>query len=215
MIEFDESKGKIESEVKNILSMLSHVSPRIVKPASLDCRDLWAEVEHEPRYDCFPVQSREELDIKVRTYNGYMLKCPWGTDRDYFRAIFSPVVPNESFLIHGTGQRRKVLFGNLLGDLRAILNTGTVGDLRESRPMYLRGVDLEVEDCELNLGGGGYWLHVNVKELLKWRTLFYDPEGLFNQKEFGLTFITFGGIPLRAIMKVSGTSYSDRQARHK
>jgi hypothetical protein len=41
--------------------------------------------------------------------------------------------------------------------------------------------------------------HINVEELLKWRNIFADPEQIYKDDEYGLTFMVPGGIPLKAI----------------
>jgi hypothetical protein len=203
-IKFDETWGNIEPIVKEVLATAS-LDTRIIKPNFFNCQNLWAD-KINLVYDRFPNQTRKELSLKVKHFNGILKKCPWGIDGDYFDADFYPLNPLSFNLAHGTGPN-KIIWGNFLGPIVNVHRLGVVGNPDPNFPTYLLDPRIYVPSNAL-LGGGGYLIKINSEKLSQFRNLFCDPEGIFNEKEFGSTFIIFGGIPVQAIETVCGTEYT-------
>lgn len=201
MVKFNEKHGKVSVLVRELLTNSSR-DERIITPPSFNFESLLGKYNFI--YDNFPRQTKRQLIETVQKLNGNLKKYPWGQERT-FDADFYPIVPELPSLGHGTGLYLRD--GNYLTE-ESNLRLGVIGNCKEDVPTYLLNPDI-FNPRNASLGGGGYLVIIDVQELLKFRTIFFDPEAAFNLKEFGQTYLVFGGIPLQTIREIRGTEYTN------
>jgi hypothetical protein len=137
-------------------------------------------------------------------------------ERDGYDACFKPVTPTEEFLEHQCpvflNQHRIGKSNEWRAVDELIKENGVLGSKSPKEVVYLKkkgltdytgcgSADVYLDADKPRVGTVTVLFDVYVPELLKWRTVFRDPEGLVQETEFMKTYLLFGGIPPQAINK--------------
>lgn len=213
-IKFDSEE--LESRISVLTQNLR--DERIVKPSQFKISDIDSQGNNNGVF----VHSDEEVE-KVEACNARIL---WGTtkyaegEKAGYDAIFRRVIPSQLELVH----QSKIVSIDRINFANIFIRNRVIGDpefeifgrLKRVRgnPTYLKE---EGTDERSYLGGANevlakingewvkqlaYWqFHISVPELLKTRTIFFDPEGTYNFREYKKTYVVFGGIPIQAMTK--------------
>ncbi len=167
------------------------------------------------------INTDEEVE-KVEACNARIL---WGTvkyaegSEAGYDAIFKRVVPTQLELVHqspifgrGGDYASRFIQNRVIGDPEHEI----YGRLRrvKGNPTYLKQ---EGTDARGYLGGfteivannngriadavACWQFRISVPELLKSRTLFFDPECTYSSREYKKLYVVFGGIPFQAVTK--------------
>jgi hypothetical protein len=209
-------------EASKILRDEREIKPRQFKMSDIDPENL---------HNGILVNSGGDITEQVKECNGKILwghpKYAEGSKAGY-DAIFKNVVPSQRQLIHQTA-----LLFNGESYSETIIQNRTIGNPSaeifgrlkrvRGRPTYLK---VEGTDDSDYLGGSSQvsvkrdanlskvWAHwnfqISVPELLKTRTIFFDPEGTYTNFEYKKIYLLFGGIPIQAI---TGAKIEIMQAR--
>ncbi|HLD56735.1 MAG TPA: hypothetical protein VJA47_00405 [archaeon] len=207
----------VEKRLKKYIGNRAYVDERIVKPGSFIYSEFVRNVFKE-----HPLYYTKRKQRRVRGLNArLMLDRPikmtpkrrrlaamfgYREDETHYDAEFFPVTPEDRILTHTT-----VFFnnGSLVDPEKPIptldqqVKSGVVGNPDENRQTYLRSprMSRSARDCCI-LSSGEYTteLEIDVETLLKYRTIFHDPEGTVCRGEYRKTFVVFGGIPTQAIV---------------
>ena len=215
--------SELEKMMSNALKEIK--DERIVKPKRFKI----SEIDTNGTLNGIFIYGCEDIDERVESYNGKVLwsrpKFAEGEAAGY-DAVFKPITPEVTELVHqapiyyisgkGTSyvnMSNLFVSNRVIGDPKFRIKNrlgAVIGG-----PTYLK---MEGTDERDFLGGGNefythedltngqfkphfaYWdFNISVQDLLKTRTVFYDPEGVDTTHEFKRTFMVFGGIPIQAI----------------
>ncbi len=213
MISFNDVEKRLEKAIGDE----AHRDERIVKPESFVYSKFVRHVFKEhPLYYTKRKQRRArglnarllldrpiKLSPKMRrqaTFFGY------GEDETHYDAEFLPVTPEDRILIHTTAFFNNGSLTdpeNPIPRLDKQIKRGVVGNSDPSRQTYLRSPKMTRSargGCIMSSGEYITELEIDVETLLKYRTIFHDPEGLTCRGEYRKTFVVFGGIPSQAII---------------
>ena len=218
-----------ELRIRLIKSLhISEQQPRIVKPTSFYHRKLEAR-QHQDRVLTILNRSNEDkvkslngeltvlldiLDVSFKEHLLEALKYQGITSIDQltanvapYDAVFKPLakraIPYDT-LLHSTfffdcDYREPPALDHFLE------TNGVFGNPDPNKPTYLKSERVLLENTlgcynEERTVACPLHLVIDVNDLLKTRTIFYDPEGITRSAEFKETFLIFGGIPKSSII---------------
>ncbi len=213
MISFNVAEKRLEKAIGD----KAYRDERIVKPVSFVYSEFVRHVfkEHPLYYTkrkrrrARGLNARLLLDRPIKTTlkrRRMAAVFGYGEDETHYDAEFFPVTPEDRVLIHTT-----MFFnsGSLVDPEKPIptldqqIKKGVVGNPDENRQTYLRSPRMARSargGCIMSSGEYATELEIDVETLLKYRTVFHDPEGLVCRGEYRKTFVVFGGIPSQAIV---------------